>query len=58
MRGPQLFRSQIRQAVGGIDQQTARAPVERERDRVDGEIPPAQIVLDERGRNLRLYARF
>ena len=57
MRGPQLFRGQIRQAVGGVDQQAARAPVERERDGIDGEIPPAQIVLDERRCDLRLCRR-
>ena len=53
----QLAVGQIRLPVRGIDQQAARAAVQRQRHRVDREIAPHQVFMDPGGRNLRLAAR-
>ena len=49
VNGAQFLALDVADAVGGIDQQSQRGLVERERDGVDGEVAAAQIFVNGRG---------
>src|SRR5579859_2064659 len=54
----QLFGFDVRHAIEWVDEQSARAFVQRERHGVTGEIAPAQVFMDGGKRHFRRAAGF